>query len=118
MTEIESKVVDAWRQAAADLGIKFTSPFTITTPDGNKIEYLGFVHRFGRKIGTLISVMHQPSQKIPVPKNDDYFYSQLGSVYGNYERQLFIGTPDDWQFFGPDSERPAWYSGKSWEVNY
>ena len=114
MTEIESKVVAAWRQAAADLGFQFTAPFTITTQDGNNVEYLGFVHRFGRKIGAIIAVIDQPSEKIPIPKDDDYFYSQLGSDYGNYKRQLFIDMLDDWQFFGPDSERPIWYSGKSW----
>lgn len=113
MTEVESKVIEAWRQAAADLGIQSTSPFTITH-QGIDLICLGLVHRFGRKIGTIISVINEPSSKISFFNSDEYFQSNLGSGYGNYKRQLFIDTLDDWQFFGTDSERPAWYSGKSW----
>jgi hypothetical protein len=40
--------------------------------------------------------------------------SQLAADYGEYRRQLFIDTLDDWQFLGPDSERPAWYTGRTW----
>ncbi|MEI6195265.1 MAG: hypothetical protein WCS42_13140 [Verrucomicrobiota bacterium] len=114
MTEVEAKVVEAWRRAAADLGIQFTAPFTIKPQDVGKIVYLGFVHHFGRKTGVIIAIINQPSEHIPIPKEGDYFYSQFGSDCGNYKRQLFIDVLDDWQIFGPDSERPAWYSGKSW----
>ena len=114
MTEIESRVVDAWRKAAADLGIRFSSPLAVTTR-GRQIECIGFVHHFGRRVGTLISVHEQPSSLIDLVtsgRDDDYFISVLGAGYADYNRQLFIDTLDDWQFFGADSERPSWYSGK------
>jgi hypothetical protein len=41
MTEIEFKVVEAWRQAAHDLSIRFTSPFTATLERDNRIECIG-----------------------------------------------------------------------------
>jgi len=116
MTEIESKVVEAWRQAAQDLGIQFTSPFTAAI-QGNRIECIGFVPHFGRRIGTIISVLNQPSSLADLVskwRNEDYYISVLGPGYGNYDRQSFIDTLDDWQFFGPNSERPAWYTGKCW----
>ena len=114
MTDTETKVVAAWKEAAAELGIQFTSPFVVTLSDGEKREHLGLIHRFGRRIGTLISVLHEPSECIRRPPGDDYFSSILGLIYVRYERQEFIDTLDDWQFFGPESERPEWYSGKSW----
>ena len=114
MTDTETKVVAAWRQAAADLGFEFTSPFVLTLSDGSHHEHLGLVHRFGRHIGALISVLHEPSEKIPRPTGDDYYWSILGPGHGRYERQSFIDTLDDWQFFGPESERPPWYTGKYW----
>jgi hypothetical protein len=113
MTEVESKVVAAWREAAEDLGIQFTSPFD-TERDGRHFEGLGLVHRFGHRIGTIISVIDQPSSRIRYPADDDYCSSVLSPNYGDYQRQYFIDTLDDWKFFGPDSERPSWYSGKNW----
>lgn len=116
MTEIESKVVEAWQQAAKDLGIQFTSPFTVSIQD-TRIESIGFVHHFGRRFGTIISVLNQPSSlahSVGKWQNEDYFLSVLGPSYGRYVRQEFIDTLDDWQFFGPDLERPAWYTGKPW----
>jgi hypothetical protein len=116
MTEIESRVVEAWRKAA-DLGIRFSSPFTVTT-HGRQIECIGFVHYFGGRVGTIISVLEQPSSLVELVvskmQDEDYFISVLVEGYGDYDRQLFIETLDDWQFFGADSERPAWYSGKLW----
>lgn len=114
MTNTEAKVVAAWKEAAADLGFQFTSPFVVTLSDGSHHEHLGLVHRFGRCIGALISVLDEPSERIPRPAGDDYFCSTLGTDYASYERQLFVDTLDDWQFFGSESERPPWYSGKSW----
>ena len=114
MTDTEAKVVAAWKQAAADLGIRFTSPFVVTTPDGRSHEHLGLVHQFGRRIGALISVLHEPSEQTPRPAVDEYYWSILGPGYARYERQDFIDTLDDWQFFGSEAERPSWYSGKSW----
>jgi len=114
MTDTEAKVVAAWKEAATDLGIRFTSPFVFTSPDGSHREHLGLVHQFGRRIGALISVLHEPSEKIKHPADADYYWSILGPGYARYERQSFIDTLDDWQFFGPQIERPKWYSGKTW----
>jgi hypothetical protein len=109
MTDTEAKVVAAWKEAADDLGIRFTAPFIVA---GH--EHLGLVHRFGRPVGALISVLHEPSEQTPRPESDDYFWSILGPGYGRYDRQAFINTLDDWRFFGSEAERPSWYSGASW----
>jgi hypothetical protein len=118
MTDIECKVVEAWRRAADDLDIQFSSPFTIVLPDTGSIECLGLIHHFGRRIGTIISVMDEPSSRLKFPKDEsfcnDYARSPLASGYGEYQRVLFTETLDDWQFLGADSERPAWYTGKFW----
>jgi hypothetical protein len=114
MTEIELKVVQAWQQAAIDLGFQFTSPVTVTTPDGGCFEALGLVHQFGRRIGTLISILGEPPQQSRHLSDDSYVMSSLGTRYCNYERQLFVDTLNDWQFFGSATDRPRWYSGKTW----
>ena len=113
MTEIESRVVAAWQEAAKDLGIQFTSPFYLEH-DGSLSEHLGVVHHFGRHLGTVISVLGEPSSRSGFPAGKDYYSSVLSPQYSAYQRQYFIDTLDDWTFFGPDSERPSWYSGKNW----
>jgi hypothetical protein len=114
MTDTEAKVVAAWKEAAADLGIRFTSPFIVTTADGRSHEHLGLVHQFGHRIGALISVLDEPSEHIPRPRDEEYYRSIISPDYGRYERQAFIDILDDWKFFGSDAERPSWYSGKNW----
>jgi hypothetical protein len=110
MTDIESKVVAAWMEAAADLGFLFTSPYVVTFPDGSRQEHLGLVHHFGRRIGTLISVLDQPSQHFLRPTGDDYFWSILGPGYSYYSRDAIVETLNDWGYFGPAASRPNWYS--------
>jgi hypothetical protein len=117
MTAIESKVIEAWRRAADDLGIRFSSPFTVMTHHARRVDCIGFIHHFGRRVGTIISVLDQPSSLanfIGQWPDKDHYISVLGPGYAKYDRQLFIDTLDDWQFFGPDSERPVWYTGKYW----
>jgi hypothetical protein len=114
MTRLESKVVAAWREAAAELGFEFTAPFTGRTASGEEIDALGLVHKFGRRIGTLISVGGEPSADVEHPCDDDYTWSCLSRGYAHYERQTWIDMLNDWQFIGKETERPAWYSGESW----
>jgi hypothetical protein len=117
MTEIECKVVEAWRQAANDLGIKFTAPFVAAIRGSNRTEHLGLVHLFGRRVGTIISVLDQPSSLgslVRKWRDEDYFVLELASHYGNYDPQLFIDTLNDWGFFGQDADRPEWYTGRPW----
>lgn len=114
MTNTEAKVVGAWKEAAANLGIQFTAPFTITLPDGKQQECLGLVRKFGRRVGTIIAVIGEPSEPSDPLTTDDYFWSILGQSYCSFNRQRFMDTLDDWKFFGPVSEQPSWYSGKNW----
>jgi hypothetical protein len=68
---------------------------------------------FGGRTGTLIRVLREPSELSPEPAGDGYYWSVLSPGYGWYKRQFFIDTLEDWQFFGLDSDRPEWYSGRS-----
>src|SRR5437762_13929916 len=111
MTKIEAKVVAAWREAAADLGFQFTSPFVATTCSGERFEALGLVHRFGGRIGMLISVGGEPSADAMYPSSEGYSESCLGRTgYTKYDRALWIQMLDDWGFWGEPSSAPAWYS--------
>lgn len=113
MTETEAQIVAAWMEAAAELGFQFTSPFVVTLPDGSRQEHLGLVHHFGRRVGTLISVLGEPSQHFRRPVGEDYFWSILDPGYSRYNRDDIIETLDDWGYFGPVASRPQWYAPAS-----
>lgn len=113
MTNTEAKVVASWKQAALDLGLRFVSPFVAPSSAGFTHEYLGLVCTFGGHAGAVIRVAREPSEQSPDPVGDGYYRCILGPGYERYDRQLFINTLNDWQFFGPASQQPEWYSGRS-----
>jgi hypothetical protein len=103
MTDIEAKVVAAWQNAACDSAFAHVTIYRT----GTAIQRLGLVHHFGRRIGTIISVLHEPSSQTRFPTMTIYFPSELSDSYTHYNRQFFIDTLDDWEFFGPDAEKPV-----------
>jgi hypothetical protein len=109
LTEHEQAICEAWRKASKDLDIAFTSPFSVITSAG-RIDFLGLVHDFGRKTGTLICLYgHVPRHYKQVDMNN-FLISALANCYDHYDRSLFIETLKDWQWHG-ENNPPSWYSG-------
>lgn len=107
------KVSDAWLAAARDLGITVTAPCVLETGEG-EYTFAALVHDFGRPKGTLVVVPSDREVLVEAARARGYFPSCLYESYEAYERQLFIDTLNDWQWFGNDGERPDWYTGKPW----
>jgi hypothetical protein len=41
-----------------------------------------------------------------------YFATRINVVaYSNYDRTAFVDTLNDWGWFGPEEQRPGWYTG-------
>jgi len=109
-------VVEAWRQAAGG------SEFVQLAVHGCHAEWCEVqealassnhfwaVHRYGYFGIDCISLAHLVGRW----QDEDYAISVACKGYGEYSDKAFIDTLDDWQFFGPDSERPQWYTGKYW----
>jgi hypothetical protein len=110
----EQRVCEAWQQAAQELGFRFTPSVRISL-DAQSYTFLGLVHSFGGPEGALLA-LYQPGHSLSeYPQPDGYHVSLLSaSSYDHYERQHFVDTLDDFQWFGPEVERPEWYSGKPW----
>jgi hypothetical protein len=102
------RVSRAWRDAAADLGIRVTAPYTETDGSSHPIEFLALVHDFGSPRGTLVTSMHAPR-----PQVSGYFVSGVNpGLYATYDRQSFVDALEDWGWYGEGSP-PAWYTGVS-----
>ena len=110
MRVIDEEISRAWLEAAKDLGIRVTAPFTPQSDE--RITYEAHVMDFGGPKGTVVGVL---SDKLDDGRATQGFYrSNLAPSYRHYERQYFIATLNDWGWYGPEEIRPVWYMGKSW----
>ena len=99
----------SWTDAAKDLGVRIDTSFLV---NGSEVI---LIKSYGSKLGTLI-VPVEPRIKIDFEdlKNKGFYVSQLGDGYEKYNKDLFIDTLNDWGYYGSESLKPIWYSGKPW----
>ena len=112
-SSIDQEIVKAWLVAAKDLGIRVTAPFSIITESGDVETYEALIHDFGRQKGTLTGRMER-DDPTETRSKAGYFVSNLSDSYRKYDREFFIATLNDWQWFGDKDQCPAWYTGKPW----
>jgi hypothetical protein len=108
-TRKDEKLINAWKTASRELEIEIISPYEMNTENG-KVRYPEFVKNFGGKKGTIIA-RHSYFMDYPMPKHKDYFFSAVNEdVYSHFDRKLFIETLIDWGYFGPDENKPIWFT--------
>jgi len=111
----DQEIVNAWLEAARDLNIRVTAPFSIVTENGETETYEALVHDFGGSKGALTGkIVGYGSDPIESRTKAGYFASNLADSYRKYDRAHFTATLDDWQWFGDINERPSWYTGTPW----
>jgi len=98
-----SPLGNVWRKAAADLGLRVTAPFVLSTPNGEFLFDV-LVHDFGSERGMLL-MERWSDEKAQAAKLLGYGFSCLGA--GTYDRNGFIDVLQDWGWFG-SSPIPAW----------
>ena len=101
----------AWREAAADLGVRFVSPFGMKL---HRRTYWcsGWLPDFGCPLGTIIADRHTLDEIFEVSDALGYYSSGLSpDYYETYTRERFIETLNDWGWFGSRSQAPTWFSG-------
>ena len=112
MNASEKKLIEAWKQAAVDLQISVKTPFKLIDLNGNEIYFSLLIEGFGSKLGTLIITLDDFTH-FDLPEEHGYYCSALNlKSYSKYNREDFIDTLEDWQYFGDPHLKPNWYSGK------
>ena len=102
--------------AATQLNFEFQPWFSVSLPDGAIVESIGCLPFFGSTRGTLVFAEQARPSPASFRALDEmgYFTSLLFVSYERFDERHFAETLDDWGFAGPDSDRPAWRTGKSW----
>jgi len=111
MKTIEN-VQNAWRTAAHDLGFDFIAPYELEAY-GRTFRYHGFVPDLGGVHGTLFfarETFHESiGDELRVASDAGFFCSQINaSIYGQYERDVFIEVLNDWGWMRKDKTPPDW----------
>lgn len=109
---MDMEMSDAWRQAAADLGIRVVAPFTLTAESGETREFEAHVLDFGGPKGTVVT--GEESGLNDMRGSLGYYASNLSPTYRSYVREHFIETLNDWGWFGHEGQPPSWYTGEPW----
>ena len=108
-------ISNAWNQAAEDLGIEVIAPFLVELPHGGSRQFHALVKSFGTFKGTLIGVYSESGADTfwndsAIAEQAGYYFSQLNpTLYGAYDRELFIDTLFDWGWADAENKPPNWY---------
>ena len=115
MTPEAQKIADAWLRASPDLGIEIISPFLLSAPDGQLVEYVALVPQFGSRRGMLLIFEDQGGLCARIAVASGYGYSCLNLfTYGLYDRDVFIDALNDWGWTDAQNPSPSWYTGEPW----
>jgi len=106
-----SHAARAWREAAADLGIRFESPFPMQR-HGATYWCAGLLPDFGGPRGAIIASRQSHDDVFDVAEALGFYASGLSPYhYETYERASFVETLNDWGWFGDASRKPSWFAG-------
>lgn len=99
-------MIAAWKEAAAELGIRLESPFETQDSLGNVILVEGFLPDFGGPSGMLIVSFSRRLKlgSLPLPM------SILPRASRQYSRKHFMSELKDWGWYG-GNHKPGWLDG-------
>ena len=102
---MDAKLIDAWRQAGTDLGIR-------VEPRADAV----LVRDFGGQNGMLCALEEEGVSQEQLTRQADALrcgWSVLTPFYLKYNREAYVDMLNDWQWTGA-GDPPAWYTGQSW----
>ncbi len=107
----ESALLTEWKHVAHDLGIAVEGPFDLMLPSGACVRAPVLVHHFGGPKGMLVLTNSTVAEKwTDEIVRAGYGFSVMDepSSSGDYARDVCIEVLEDWGWFGPEPEKPAW----------
>ncbi len=99
---------------ARQLGVGVEAPFFLRH-EGENVRFDAYLPDFGGPKGMVIVLDGKTldCQEYQVARSAGYYFSALNGSAEISEADV-RETLNDWGFFGEDTLRPAWYTGKSW----
>jgi len=116
----DNKVILAWRKAGEDLGIRVKAPFALAIESSGVCHFPVHLPDFGGTKGAVLLLANPPTfdtdaAAVACATQNGFWISILNTdQYGVYDREHFIATLNDFQFYGTPEQKPDWYTGKPW----
>ena len=106
--ELGQRLIAAWREAAADLGIPVTAPVEVRDAAGEPFWCEAFIPDFGSPAGGL-AMTRRTERRVRhhLRSRPDLF--RASGPDRHYVRKHFIDELVDWGWFGPPDARPDWW---------
>lgn len=109
---LDRKLIERWRRAAGDLGIRVTAPAELRDPAGVAFLCEIIIPDFGSSSGAL--VVSQRTERRLRPRLRALGEGRFLCVAGarqprDYSRAAFIQELEDWGWFGEPGAEPDWY---------
>ena len=113
----ELAIRSAWIQAGEDLGIEVVAPARVTV-ESETIEAIALLPEFGLSRAMVLFGRFDASDAdhravLKLLQEHGFGFSHLSASYENYDRDLFVGTLNDWGWAAND-DAPDWYTGQPW----
>jgi hypothetical protein len=110
MTGDDALMRDACRVAAADLGVRIVTPFSVAGEDGAPVEFIALFPDFGGAKGTAVCHFRDWPAKHVIAAANGYYCSGLHpDSYSRYDREQFVDAFTEWGWLHGTSSPPAWY---------
>jgi hypothetical protein len=81
------------------------------------VTFAVFLPDFGSKNGMVVGLLGWhlfDAEETAVANAAKLYLSALNpETYSTFDRDHFVDTLNDWGWYGPDDEQPAWYGGAS-----
>ncbi len=101
-------------KAGNDLGICVISPYVLHGDGPVGAEFIALIPQFGRAKGMLLLASEDGALK-KLAVDNGFGYSCLNAdCYGDYFRDLFVDTLNDWGWTPGQETAPIWYTGEPW----
>jgi hypothetical protein len=109
MSPEDRSIQDACLAAAADLGVRVVSPFTLSVNGDSPVDFIALFPDFGGPKGTVVCQFRDWMAKNAIASACGYYCSGLHpDSYMRYDRDEFGNAFEEWGWHGNPSERPHW----------
>ena len=113
--QLNSTLVEAWRIAADELGIRVTAPAELRDADGTKFQCEALVHDFGSPTGAVVvsrKTERRVRENLRGLGSSVWVCVEPDRQPSEYSRKPYIDQLTDWGWFGEPHRRPDWFPRK------
>jgi len=109
---INQTISENLRMLAARNGVRVEAPFELTLTDGSRALCEAYFPDFGGPNGAVCLCFGSTDELWG--RYEGFWSSILGETYETGDDETLREMLDDWGWFGPADQAPAWYTGQPW----